>query len=259
MAAEEGDGFDPQACNLAEFCRRTGLTCSRARTVRAHGFRALPHGNSGRRAAPGRACRPHRPGGRPPAEGRHQLAGDIRAAARPGLRRRPHHGEDLYRRVPGPRAREEGGRWPRRSCRGQRFQDGARRGLPDGLGLRRGRAPRRRAGADRLLRHGLPPLRERPVEFFPNARQENLLIGMLHAFSALGVPATVLTDNMKSVVVRRDADGRPVWQADYAEFMGVVGFRTRLCRPRHLYEGQGGEARPFREGELPRGKVLHRP
>ena len=45
---------------------------------------------------------------------------------------------------------------------------------------------------------------------------------MLHAFSALGVPATVLTDNMKSVVVRRDADGRPVWQADYAEFMGVV-------------------------------------
>lgn len=25
MAAEEGDGFDPQACNLAEFCRRTGL------------------------------------------------------------------------------------------------------------------------------------------------------------------------------------------------------------------------------------------
>ena len=53
MAAEEGDGFDPQACDLAEFCRRTGLTRSRARTVRAHGFRALPHGNSGRRAAPG--------------------------------------------------------------------------------------------------------------------------------------------------------------------------------------------------------------
>ena len=40
MAAEEGDGFDPQACNLAEFCRRTGLTRSRARTVRAHGLPA---------------------------------------------------------------------------------------------------------------------------------------------------------------------------------------------------------------------------
>ena len=53
MAAEEGDGFEPQACNLAEFCRRTGLTRSRARTIGAHGFRALPHGNNGRKAAPG--------------------------------------------------------------------------------------------------------------------------------------------------------------------------------------------------------------
>ena len=71
------------------------------------------------------------------------------------------------------------------------------------------------------------------VEFFPNARQENLLIGMLHAFMAMGVPDEVLTDNMKSVVTGRDLDGRPVWQRDYAAFMGCVGFRTRLCRPRH--------------------------
>lgn len=77
------------------------------------------------------------------------------------------------------------------------------------------------------------------VEFFPNARQENLLIGMLHAFSALGVPATVLTDNMKSVVVRRDADGRPVCRADYAEFMassasapGCAGRATPIRRAR---------------------------
>lgn len=42
------------------------------------------------------------------------------------------------------------------------------------------------------------------VEFFPNARQENLLIEMLNAFSALGVPATVLTDNMRSVVLALD-------------------------------------------------------
>ena len=33
---------------------------------------------------------------------------------------------------------------------------------------------------------------------------------------------------MKIVVVRRDADGRPVWQADYAEFMGVVGDAAAL-------------------------------
>lgn len=34
-------------------------------------------------------------------------------------------------------------------------------------------------------------------------------------------------------MVRRDLDGRPVWQRDYAEFMGCVGFRARLCKPRH--------------------------
>ena len=29
MAAEEGEGFEPQTCNLADFCRRTGLMRSR--------------------------------------------------------------------------------------------------------------------------------------------------------------------------------------------------------------------------------------
>ena len=38
---------------------------------------------------------------------------------------------------------------------------------------------------------------------------------------------------MKSVVTRRDADGHPVWNGEYAAFMGCVGFRTRLCKPRH--------------------------
>ena len=51
MAKEAGSVFDPQKCSLAEFCRRTGLTRSKARTIRKHGFRALPHGNSGRKAA----------------------------------------------------------------------------------------------------------------------------------------------------------------------------------------------------------------
>lgn len=51
MAAEAGGGFDPQRCNLAEFCRRTGLTRSKARTIKSHGFKAPPHGNAGRKAA----------------------------------------------------------------------------------------------------------------------------------------------------------------------------------------------------------------
>ena len=52
----------------------------------------------------------------------------------------------------------------------------------------------------------------------------------------------VLTDNMKSVVTGRDLGGRPVWQRDYAAFMGCVGFRTRLCKPRH----------PFTKGKVER-------
>ena len=43
----------------------------------------------------------------------------------------------------------------------------------------------------------------RYIEFFPNAKQENLFIGMIHAFLRHGVPAAVLTDNMKSVVACR--------------------------------------------------------
>lgn len=234
MAAEEGDGFDPQACNLAEFCRRTGLTRSRARTVRAHGFRALPHGNSGRRAAPGVLA------------GHTGLVDDL-------LRKGVTNSQVIFERLLGqghagglttvktyiaahrdlvPAKRRQAAP---QGCRGQRFRTAPGEAYQMDWGfvaVERPGGERARISCFAMVCHHCGGAH---VEFFPNARQENLLIGMLHAFSALGVPATVLTDNMKSVVVRRDADGRPVWQADYAEFMGVVGFRTRLCRPRHPY------------------------
>ena len=73
------------------------------------------------------------------------------------------------------------------------------------------------------------------IEFFPNAKQENLFIGMLHAFRYMGVPEYVLTDNMKSVVDHRDLEGKPVWNREYEGFMDVVGFKTKLCKPRHPY------------------------
>lgn len=234
MAAEEGDGFDPQACNLAEFCRRTGLTRSRARTVRAHGFRALPHGNSGRRAAPGVLA------------GHTGLVDDL-------LRKGVTNSQVIFERLLGqgyagglttvktyiaahrdlvPAKRRQAAP---QGCRGQRFRTAPGEAYQMDWGfvaVERPGGERARIACFAMVCHHCGSAH---VEFFPNARQENLLIGMLHAFSALGVPATVLTDNMKSVVVRRDADGRPVWQADYTEFMGVVGFRTRLCRPRHPY------------------------
>lgn len=76
---------------------------------------------------------------------------------------------------------------------------------------------------------------ERYVEFFPNAKQENLFIGMLHGFKRMGVPQHVLTDNMKSVTSGRDADGKPIWNKEYAGFMAAVGFETKLCKPRHPF------------------------
>jgi len=75
----------------------------------------------------------------------------------------------------------------------------------------------------------------RYVEFFPNAKQENLFIGMIHAFLYMGVPKHILTDNMKSVVIGRDVDGHPIWQKDYESFIKLVGFETRLCKPRHPF------------------------
>ena len=76
---------------------------------------------------------------------------------------------------------------------------------------------------------------KRFVEFFPNAKQENLFIGMIHAFQRLGIPKYVLTDNMKSVVTGRDSEGNPVWNNEYADFMKAVGFETKLCKPRHPF------------------------
>ena len=83
---------------------------------------------------------------------------------------------------------------------------------------------------------------QRYVEFFPNAKQENLFIGMIHGFACMGIPRYILTDNMKSVVLHRDFEGHPVWQKDYEAFMKAVGFRTRLCKPQH----------PFTKGKVER-------
>jgi transposase len=232
MAAEAGEGFEPQACSLADFCRRTGLTRSRARTIRSHGFRVLPHGNSGRRA------------GTTVLAGHTGLVDDL-------LGRGVTNSQVICERLVGQGYRggltsvkayvaAHMGLVPARrraaapqGSRRQRFVTGPGEAYQMDWGFVTvagpGGAERRIACFAMVCHH----CGSSHVEFFPNARQENLLIGMAHAFMAMGVPDEVPADNMKSVVVRRDLDGRPVWQRDYAEFMGCVGFRTRLCKPRH--------------------------
>ena len=80
------------------------------------------------------------------------------------------------------------------------------------------------------------------VEFFPNARQESLFIGMIHAFAYMGIPEYVLTENMKSVVISRDSNGNPIFQKDYEVFMKNLIFKTKLCKSRH----------PFTKGKVER-------
>ena len=58
---------------------------------------------------------------------------------------------------------------------------------------------------------------------------------MIHAFAVMGVPEKVLTDNMKSVVTKRDADGNPVWNTEYEAFQSLVGFKTILCKVAHPF------------------------
>ena len=96
------------------------------------------------------------------------------------------------------------------------------------FGLQQSDLPRR------LLCHGLSPLWP-AIEFFPNARQENLFIGMIHAFQYMGVPRFVLTDNMKSVVLHRDLEGHPDRPKVYKTFMQALAFETKLCKPRHPF------------------------
>ena len=201
MAAEAGEGFSIDTLSLAEFCRRTGLTRSRARTIRKHGFRALPHGNSGRKA------------GATVLTGHTGLVDDQ-------LRRGVTNSQVIYERllgqgyrggltsvktyiaahrdlVPAPRRHvaPQGGR-------SQRFRTGPGEAYQMDWGFA---SVENREGSERgiacfaMVCHHCGTFY---VEFFPNARQENLIIGMLHAFMAMGVPDEVPTDNMKSVVTR---------------------------------------------------------
>lgn len=80
------------------------------------------------------------------------------------------------------------------------------------------------------------------IEFFPNAKQEQLFMGMIHAFLVMGIPERVLTDNMASVVIRRDAAGQPIWNKEYDAFQHFIGFRTDLCKVAH----------PFTKGKVER-------
>lgn len=241
MAAEAGDGFNPQGCNLAEFCRRTGLSRQRARTIKANGFKVKPHGRLGLKVAntvlsghTGFVDDQLRKGVTNSQVVFERL---VEQGYRGGLTTVKVYMAEHRDLVPAKRRAVA----PQGS-RGQRWRTGPGESYQMDWGfvnVEDWEGNEYKIACFAMCCHHCGTFY---VEFFPNARQESLFVGMVHAFMCMGVPDEVLTDNMKSVVTRRDAAGHPVWNAEYAAFMESMGFRTRLCKPRH----------PFTKGQVER-------
>ena len=69
------------------------------------------------------------------------------------------------------------------------------------------------------------------VEFTQRQDAETLLQCMMHALTFFGgVPQTVLTDNMKTVVVDR-VDGQPRFHTKLLDFASYYSFVPRVCHP----------------------------
>ena len=242
MAEEAGGTLGPPRANLAAFCRKTGPARPEARTPEKKGSEVTPHGRCGTRA---RAAVPA------------GFTDTIDELLRGGVT----NSSVCLDRIR-ERGYEGGLTTVKDYIAGHRYLVPARRrsaAVPQGS---RGRRFHTRPGEAYQVDWGFADVEDwlggacriaclalvchhcgtSYVEFFPNARRENLSVGMVHAFMLMGVPEWVSADNTGSVVIRRDSDGRPVWQADYATLVACVGFKTRPCRPRH----------PFTKGKVER-------
>lgn len=72
------------------------------------------------------------------------------------------------------------------------------------------------------------------VEFVDNMKAQTLIACHEHAFAAFGgVPKRVLYDNMKTVVIERDAfgEGAHRFHAGFLDYSRHSGFIIKLCRP----------------------------
>ena len=234
MKAEAGDLFDIEKVNLAELQRRTGISRKRLRKLKEDGFIVKPHGRTGLRKDTTVLT---------------GFTGIIDAQLMKGVTNSSSIKDKLddggytggltqvkeyikahldlvpaKRQIVAPQGN-----------RGRRYSTGPGESYQMDWGfvdVEQGVDSKYRAACFAMICHHCG---KRFVEFFPNAKQENLFIGMIHAFQRLGIPKYVLTDNMKSVVTGRDSDGNPVWNNEYADFMKAVGFETKLCKPRHPF------------------------
>lgn len=234
MKAEAGDRFSLEKVNLAELERRSGVSRMRLRRLKKDNFAFKPHGNTGKVS---------------PRNGLVGFTGTIDALLKDGVTNSTVCLERLQavgfeggitavkeyiashkELVPAKRhlVEPQGNRGRRFETRpGEAFQmDWGFVKVVNQFGKEY------QAACFALCCHHCGSMF---IEFFPNAKQENLFIGMIHAFQYMGIPEYILTDNMKSVVDHRDMSGKPVWNREYETFMTTVGFKTKLCKPRHPY------------------------
>ena len=234
MKAEVGESFDISKVNLAELERRTGITRKRLRKLKEDGFVVKPHGLSGTKKAKtvltgftGIVDEHLKKG----VTNSSVIKDRLDEAGYTGcLTQVKDYISDHMDLVPAKRqlVAPQGNR-------GRRYTSGPGESYQMDWGfvnVERSNGSSYRAACFAMICHHCG---ERYVEFFPNAKQENLFIGMLHAFQKMGVPEHVLTDNMKSVTTGRDSEGHPLLNNEYADFVAAVGFETRLCKPRHPF------------------------
>ena len=241
MKAIQGNDFSMENINLAELSRRTGISRARLRRWKANGFKDLPHGRTGQHA-------------------KKTVLSDYTAILDNMLSQGITNSTVVLERLQ--RMGYTGGRTtikdyirthkdlipaPRhivapQGNRGRRYHTGPGEAYQMDWGFVKVIDYDDRLDKVACFAMICHHCGTRYIEFFPNAKQENLFIGMIHAFLFMGIPRYVLTDNMKSVVIKRDFEGRPIWQPDYEAFMNTVGYQTKLCKPYH----------PFTKGKVER-------
>lgn len=229
MKSEQGDKFDLYKINLAELERRTGLTRAQVRRLKKNGFQVTPHALTGRKAD---------------ATIISGYIGVINDLLKKGVsnsevileRIREHSYTGSLTTVKRYINTHKDLILPKRQTvapqenRGRRYSSDAGESYQMDWGfvnVDTGDGNSYKVACFAMICHHCG---ERYIEFFPNAKQENLFIGMIHAFKRMGVPEHVLTDNMKSVVIHRDPEGHPIWNHDYEAFMNTIGFETKTVQ-----------------------------
>ena len=234
MKEIQGESFSLENVNLAELERRTGITRARLRRMKANGFKSVPHGRSGQKADYTVLS-----GYTSTLDSLLKIGVTNSVVCLDRLNEMGYTGSlSTVKRyiaahkylVPAKRQQVNP-----QGNRGRRYRTGPGEAYQMDWGFTWVTNPNGneyKVACFAMICHHCGKMY---IEFFPNAKQENLFIGMIHGFYMMGVPKYILTDNMKSVVTKRDFEGHPVWQKDYEAFMRTVGFDTKLCKPRHPF------------------------